>query len=64
MLQILAVGGILIGMIMLLLGIHRLFNTDEFDNPNDTRNLRKDISDETRVITGHSIFHQFLVRKK
>lgn len=64
MLQLLAVGGILVGMIMLLLGIHRLFNSHEFDNPQETSRLKKDIEERKNVISGHSIFHQFLARNK
>ncbi len=64
MLQILAVAGILVGMIMILLGIHRLFNGNEFDNPKMTNKLRQDVEKDGEVISDHSIFHQFLARKK
>ena len=43
LLQIIALIAILVGMVMLLLGIRRLFNTKEFDRPEETERLKSEI---------------------
>lgn len=49
-------------MVMLLLGIRRLFNTKEFDRPEETERLKRELDGKQDVISGNSVFHDFLGR--
>lgn len=62
LLQIIALIAILVGMVMLLLGIRRLFNTMEFDRPEETERLKSEIERKHDVISDNSVFHEFLAR--
>lgn len=62
--QVLIVFAILVGMVLLLLAINRLSNHKEFDDPEETAELKHDLHHKIDVISNSSVFHKFLARHK
>lgn len=60
--DIFLVSVILLAMVMVLLGIRRLFNVHEFDDSERTVRLRDDVRKRHDVISQDSVFHRFLAR--
>lgn len=54
---------LLMAMVMVLLGIGHLSQPLEENDKTSTNALRKELKKSNRVISRHSIFHSFLVRK-
>lgn len=54
----------LLAMIVLLLGINRLFHRDLEIGDDETRKFRRELKDSDEVITPHSVFHDFITRER
>ncbi len=56
------VGVILLGMIVVLLGINHVTHNDDSLSSEETNLLRREVTDDRKVITPRSVFHNFLAR--
>lgn len=57
-------GCILVGMVLMLLGIHNLVHHNNWEDRQSTDDLRKEIDEDFNVISGSSVFSHFLVSKE
>lgn len=55
---------ILVGMIVVLLAINHVTHNDDTISQSDTDRLKRDLTDNQKVITRQSVFHKFLARDK
>ncbi len=62
-LQTILVFVILAAMVMILIGIPRMFNSDVYDNPDMTSLLRKEVEEVENVVTENSAFVPWLQRQ-
>lgn len=53
---------LMLAMVLLLLGIGKLHKTEE-DDKHSAEELRREIKDSHRIITRHSVFHNFLAKR-
>lgn len=54
---------IIAAMVMILIGIPRLFNSDVYDNPDMASLLRKEVEEVENVVTENSAFVPWLQRQ-
>lgn len=64
LLRLVAVAVMLLAMIVLLLGINRLFHNDLNIDNSETNKFKKEVKESDEVITPHSVFHDFITKDK
>ncbi|MDE6143140.1 MAG: hypothetical protein K2F94_03580 [Muribaculaceae bacterium] len=62
--QIILVALILGAMAAILLGIRRLVNFDDYDDPQSTIMLEREVEEDEKLISGNNVFRGILERQR